>query len=72
MENFETKESPEKNGTVLYLSYENGYRSVKEYNEQLSEHYARPIELTREEIVDLLTKKSQSFAGKFNPEEITE
>jgi F420-0:gamma-glutamyl ligase len=75
MEKMETKEAQEvseKNGTVLYLSYENGYRSVKEFNEQLSEHYGKPIEMTREEICDILAKKAQIFAGKFDPAEITE
>jgi len=72
MENMQTKELSENNGVVLYLSYENGYRSIKELNEQLSEHYGRPIIMTREEIVDILTRKSQEHAGIFNPSEIIE
>jgi hypothetical protein len=64
-------ESPEKNGVVLYLSYENGYRSAKEFNEKLSEHYGKPIQLERDEICDILTKRSQMLGGKFDPTEIT-
>ncbi len=67
-----TVEAPEKNGVVLYLSYENGYRSVKEFNEKLSEHYGRSIELSREEICEILAKRAQVFAKKFDPAEITE
>ncbi|MCX6735645.1 MAG: hypothetical protein NTZ13_01020 [Candidatus Parcubacteria bacterium] len=67
-----TVETPEKNGVVLYLSYENGYRSTKEFNEKLSEHYGHPIELSREEICDILTKRAQVFAQKFYPAEIIE
>lgn len=68
----ETKGLSEKNGVVLYLSYKNGYRSVKEFNEQLSEHYGKPVVMTREEIVDIITRKSQEHAGTFDPSEIRE
>lgn len=68
----EFKGSPENDGVILYLMYDNGCRSVKRFNEKLSDHYHRAVKMTADEICKLLRIKSQEHAGKFNEKEIVD
>jgi hypothetical protein len=65
---------PERVDLVLYLEcYQKGLRSAKEINKKLSARYNQPINLSKKEICDILTKRAQMFNTEhFNPKEITE
>ncbi len=71
METIENKNNNEMDGATLYLEYENGCRSVQEFNEKLSKHYNHPISMDKEIICGILQKRAQIFAGSFNPDDIT-
>lgn len=70
--NHEQKNIPENAGVVLGLAYANGCRSTQEFNEKLSKHYQTPFNLTQKEIVDILTKRNQTHANHFDPNDIEE